>query len=518
MIVTIDGPAGSGKSTVARAIAAREGLTYLDTGAMYRANAWACLDRGIAPDDEAGAASVAEACTIEFVPEGESQRVIFDGVDVTEAIRTPEVEAVVSVNSAIPAVRDAMGKRQKAIAAGTDIVCEGRDMGTVVFPDAEVKVFLTASPEARARRRAVQRAGGDTAKDATATADESSVQEILESIKKRDEYDSSRETAPLKPADDAVMIDSSDLSLDEVCDKISALIAKAREASERKHEQGDAVPLAEAAVESDGAEGDKPAKADVVAKADKPAKKDKVLEPMKIVGNSYEDYYAHPMADYPLHAKATLGLLVGLVGGLSKLFFPWRLEGADELAEATRDRGAVIVMNHTSMLDPVLPVVSLYMRGCHVRPIYKSEFDKIWILKWAFARIGAIPIKRGSADMKAMRWATAALKAGESILIYPEGTRVKDDSESEIHGGFALIAQRADAPVVPIAIVGARDITPRGKHIPRPGRVFARIGEALHLSDIEGSRKERVAKLEKLVMERVFQIRDALRREHPGKM
>lgn len=228
MIVAIDGPAGSGKSTVAHAIAERCGFTYLDTGAMYRCVALACLKRGVDPDDTAAVAEVAQNVRIEFGSSDEGQTVILDGVDVTHDLRTPVMDRTASKVSAIPEVRTAMLGLQRAVGAQGDVVAEGRDIGTVVFPDAEVKVFLTADAAARALRRAVQRDGGDAAKDANATADAEKVQAILDDIKRRDQADSSREVAPLRAADDAHHIDSSSLGVEEVIAEVMKLMESAR--------------------------------------------------------------------------------------------------------------------------------------------------------------------------------------------------------------------------------------------------------------------------------------------------
>lgn len=224
MIVAIDGPSGSGKSSVAREIARRCGLTYLDTGAMYRSVALACLKRGVDPEDADAVADVARGVSISFETAGDgSQTVLLDGEDVSAAIRTPEVELAVSPVSANPAVRDVMVSLQRAVGEGGDVIAEGRDIGTVVFPSADVKVFLSASPEARARRRAVQRQGGNLATGDSVAVDEASEQEILADLVRRDTYDSSRETSPLRPAEDAVRIDSSELSFEEVIGAILAL-------------------------------------------------------------------------------------------------------------------------------------------------------------------------------------------------------------------------------------------------------------------------------------------------------
>lgn len=223
MIVAIDGPSGSGKSSVAREIARRCGLTYLDTGAMYRSVAYVCLERGVDPDDGDAVAEVARDIAIDFVTDGEGQCVIANGEDVTAQIRTPEVERAVSPVSANPRVREVMVALQRSAGERGDVIAEGRDIGTVVFPHAELKVFLSASPEARARRRAVQRGGGNLAYGQPVAVDAADEQRILDDLVRRDEYDSSRETSPLRPAEDAHRIDSSSLGFEEVVSSILSL-------------------------------------------------------------------------------------------------------------------------------------------------------------------------------------------------------------------------------------------------------------------------------------------------------
>ena len=228
MIVAIDGPAGSGKSTVARALAAREHLTYLDTGAMYRAVPCAALERGVDISDADVVAALARGLDISLTAGVGGERLTVDGEDRTAQIRTPEVDVNVSAVAAVPAVREAMVALQRKAAEAGDVVAEGRDIGTVVFPAAEVKVYLSADPSARARRRAVQRQGGDTAKDASAQADAAETAAIEAELVARDKADSTREASPLRPAADAVHIDSTDLTVDEVCDRIAALMREAR--------------------------------------------------------------------------------------------------------------------------------------------------------------------------------------------------------------------------------------------------------------------------------------------------
>jgi cytidylate kinase len=208
MLIAIDGPAGAGKSTVARAVAKSLGFTYLDTGAMYRCVALMSLQ---APSREP--AGLAQSARIELegaVAEGDPDRIVLDDRDVTQAIRSPEVSQTASLVAADPGVREAMVARQRElIAAGGDWVAEGRDIGTVVAPNAELKVFLTASPEERARRRAAE-LGGD-------------LPTVLAEQTMRDARDSAREHSPLVAADDAVRLDTTGLTLDQVVQRIVVL-------------------------------------------------------------------------------------------------------------------------------------------------------------------------------------------------------------------------------------------------------------------------------------------------------
>ncbi len=207
-MIAIDGPAGSGKTTVARALADRLSLEYLDTGAMYRAVAFAVLRRGVNPDEFEQVARV--AASMELTLDG--GYCLVDGVDATVDIRGSEVTRVVSIVSAIPGVRTEMVDRQRAwVAARGGGVIEGRDIGSVVFPDADAKVYLTASANVRARRRSDQDDAGD-------------VEAVAADIRRRDEADSDRRASPLVLADGAVEIDTTTLGVDETVDRILGLL------------------------------------------------------------------------------------------------------------------------------------------------------------------------------------------------------------------------------------------------------------------------------------------------------
>ena len=225
MIVAIDGPAGSGKSTVAREISRRYGFVKLDTGALYRAVAFTCADRGVDLDDEEAVTRTAEGMDIRFDTSGTETAIAVDGQDVSRQIRTPAVDRIVSKVSAYPGVRRALLTVQRRAADDADVVAEGRDIGTVVFPEAQLKIFLVADPSERARRRVAQRHEGERVPEA---ALEQEVEETLIDIERRDELDASRETAPLVAAPDAVRIDSSSRTVEEVVETIGSLIDERR--------------------------------------------------------------------------------------------------------------------------------------------------------------------------------------------------------------------------------------------------------------------------------------------------
>jgi CMP/dCMP kinase len=220
--IAIDGPAASGKSTIAAALAMKLGYLYFDTGVMYRAATWAVLDRGVAISDESAVTHLTKALQIDVkspsVDDGRQYDVLCDGRDVTWAIRSPEVDANVSPVSVYPGVRTALTVQQRRIGLRGNVVMVGRDIGTVVLPEAQLKIYLDASAEERARRRhrEVQARGDQT----------QTYEDILDNVKRRDAIDSSRVTAPLKAAPDAIVLNSTDLSIAEVIAQVEDLIAQ----------------------------------------------------------------------------------------------------------------------------------------------------------------------------------------------------------------------------------------------------------------------------------------------------
>ncbi|MCU1748469.1 (d)CMP kinase [Pseudomonas sp. 6D_7.1_Bac1] len=217
-VITIDGPSGSGKGTIAGILAKRLGWCLLDSGALYRLLAFAARNHGVDLTNEESLKLLAAHLDVQFVgaTEGHPQRIILEGDDVTDDLRNEQVGAWASQVASLPAVRDALLQRQRAFQEAPGLVADGRDMGTVVFPDAPLKIFLTASAEERARRRYLQLKG---------KVEGVSLSSLLDEIRVRDERDTQRAVAPLKPAVDAIQLDSTELSIDQVLERIMSEIA-----------------------------------------------------------------------------------------------------------------------------------------------------------------------------------------------------------------------------------------------------------------------------------------------------
>jgi cytidylate kinase len=222
LIIAIDGPSGAGKGTIARELAARLRYRHVDTGAMYRAVAWKAIAEGLDLQDESAVAALSERARFDL----EAGRAIIDGSDVSQAIRTPEIDAAATTVARHPAVRRVLVARQQDIGRSGGVVMEGRDIGTVVFPDADVKIYLDASPEERARRRA-----SDPAHRSSTGA---ALSEVATALAERDRSDSTRAASPLSMAADAILIETTGVGIESVVERVMAIVEELRNSPRRE--------------------------------------------------------------------------------------------------------------------------------------------------------------------------------------------------------------------------------------------------------------------------------------------
>jgi len=398
-VVAIDGPSGSGKTTVATELARRHGWKLVDTGAMYRALTWWVLDQGIPLDDDARIIALAERIPLELSTDPDAQRVIVDGHDVTIAIRSDEVTGAVSTVSAIPAVRTALVRRQRDASAGGGVVVEGRDIGTVVLPDATVKVFLTASSDERAVRRSLETGAG--------------VDDVAVAMARRDGLDSGRVVSPLRQPEDALVIDSSHLSVDEVVGEVEAALTAPATASLRT--------------------AGTPRSSD-------PAPDPPATMPVR-VGEGWVLWPVRRLAR--LVVRAVLRIRV--------------------IGEENIPAGPVLLAgNHTGFLDG--PLVFIFVR----RPAVFLAKSELFTGFWArlLRAVRQIPVHRGTPDRAALNTAVAVLQAGGVVGMFPEGTRGKGKLET-VQDGVGYIAARGGGSVVPVVCRGTAAALPKGRSLPR---------------------------------------------------
>jgi cytidylate kinase len=401
LIITIDGPAASGKSTVARMLAERLGASFLDTGAMYRAVTLAAMQAGADMSNEKELLDVLERRKFQFAAKKTKMAVSIDGVDVTEQIRSAEVTANARHIAKAPKVRAKLVEMQRKFAAGEEkIISEGRDQGTVVFPEACLKFYLTAQASERAKRRAKDE--GRTTRD--------QIEQIQKEIEERDRSDQNRSVGPMKPASDAIVVDTTDLSAEEVTDKL--------------------------------------------------------LE------------YAEATA-YRLPKMRWFRLARWFCKVFCRSFFRLHPSGLENVPEFGP---LVLICNHQSFLDPVL--CGIFIK----RPLHFLARDTLF--KGLFGRlitsVNTIPVKRGEADIAAMRVVIGKLKAGNGICLFPEGTRSSDGRITAFKPGFGLLCRRGGASVVPVVIDGAFEVWPRYKKLFSPGgHINIQYGKCIPAAEVK---------------------------------
>jgi cytidylate kinase len=474
-VIAIDGPAGSGKSTVARELARRLGLDYLDTGAMYRSVAFAALQRGVDPEDREPVAHLAHQIAIEV-----GDKVLVDGYDASIEIRGPEVTRAVSTVAANPEVRTELRDRQRAWAQRHRLaVVEGRDIGTVVFPDAELKVFLTAADDERARRRHKE----VTALHYDADSPGLAVEAVQADLARRDHLDSSRATSPLAIADDAVVIDTTGRSVDDIVGEVMGLLPASlvgRDGIETP--DGDATGFDPTpGMDATGFDPTPVAGADIATPAAGERRGGMVRDRRGVwrpeargrVGEAFD------RGLYRVCRRA-----IELFG---RVYWRLSVEGTEHLPKA----GPYIVAPvHRSNVDT--PLV-----GCiTTRRLRFMGKDSLWKGKASarfFSALGGFPVHRGTVDRDALRRCVEVIESGEPLVLFPEGTRQTGPLVQELFEGAAYVAVRTGVPIVPVGIGGSERAMPKGSKFLRPVRIAIVVGEAIEAPPTDGRRGSRRA-------------------------
>ena len=448
--VALDGPSGAGKSTIAKAVAKKLEYVYVDTGALYRTIAYYVISTGVDTKDETAVCACLDKINVSLEYIGGAQHVMLNGEDVSDKIRTPEISMGASAVSAIPKVREFLFGLQQDIAKKNNIIMDGRDIGTVVLPNAQVKIFLTATAEERANRRF---------KELQEKGDPSTYEQVLEDIKQRDYNDTHRDIAPLKKADDAVEVDSTKLTLDEVIDEIVRIIKE-------KTSGGDS---------EDKGEGKASLRASRELMPVRPIKKKK-----------------------PTFIKLFFyNLLRYLTLFAYHCYYNIKWEGKENVP---KDGGNIFASNHRSYQDPVFTAL-----GCRVPLSYMAKeelFHKNVFFTGVIKLFGAFPVTRGKGDMQVIDTSIEKLEKGRNLEIFPEGRRSKDGKVGKGKTGVALIAAVAQTKVVPVGI------NFQGEKLKFRSKVVVRYGKPIIPSEIgvTGTNAKDLKKIKNEIMKSITEL------------
>jgi len=402
--IAIDGPAGAGKSTIAKAVAKDLGIIYLDTGAMYRATAYYAISKEIDVKDEEKVKEMLQDFNMDIKYEDGNQQIYVNGLNTTPYLREHYMSKAASDISALPVVRYKMVDLQREFAKTHDVVLDGRDIGTFVLPDANCKFFMTATPEERATRRF---------KELQEKGQEVDYDQLLKDIIQRDYNDSHREVAPLKQADDAELLDTTNMSIDEVISHVKQVVH-----IKTKPKEESSIP------------------AGAISSKDMDPK---TLERIK-------KYYK------PEKTFRVYRFLRFILRPLQLIVFPTKVVNVENMEKV--DGRAVVICNHYSSFDSIIPYFVLFKKEAHI--LAKYELYQNRIAGWFLQKMGAIPVKRGEADIESVKQVLTVLKNNKKLMIYPEGTRNKEGTQEmgDFKTGTARFAIKTKAPIVPMMYYG----------------------------------------------------------------
>ncbi|MBN2069834.1 MAG: (d)CMP kinase [Candidatus Krumholzibacteriota bacterium] len=388
MVVTIDGPAGSGKSTTASMLAEKLGLTYLDTGAMYRAVTWDILENKIDPEDEEMVTARTRELDLEMKYVEGVPSFFLGGEKLGERIRSQRVSSAVSPVSRHRGVREALVRIQRSISEEGGVVAEGRDTGTTVFPFADVKIYLVADIESRSKRRVSQ------LKEMGLDGEVGSIKNNLE---QRDQIDSTRQHSPLRKPPGSVLVDTSGISIEDQVGLISDIVIKKAEE----------------------------------------------LADLRVWPGEKNEQSKKPV--YWTIVSTAIHLFYRVVFGL-------RRYGLENISYR---ENYIFASNHISYSDP--PIIGSSLKR-KIWFLAKKELFKNFLFGWLIRKFNAIPVKRGEADRVSVKTITEKLMAGDSVLLFPEGTRSRNGKIRKLKSGIGYYALQTGRPIVPLFISGADDL------------------------------------------------------------
>jgi len=476
MIVTIDGPAGSGKSTVAQRLARRLGIAYLDTGAMYRAIALKALRQQVPLHDAAALAALARNTHFHFeLADDGGHQVIVDGVNVSDSIRTMEVNVATPYVAGVPQVREVLVQVQRQLGRQLgSLVAEGRDQGSVVFPQADVKFVLDGQVAKRAERRyaELKTAGQDVR-----------YEDVLANLVQRDEQDQKHWLGLLEWGA-AIRVDTSDMGIDEVVDCLYKAVCNRRDAGNAGMSEG---------APEDARRAVREQRQRARAAGDLPEWLRRIIWYGAVPGAK--------LGYVPL--RPWWWLCRTVVFGACWLLLKSHMIG---LRRVPRRGPVILACNHQSFLDPVLATVGLDRESAYMArdTLFANRY-----FGWLIRSLNAIPIKRGQADVTSLKEMLRRLRDNYVVVIFPEQTRTHDGRVGPMKPGMVLVARKAGATIVPVCIEGAHEAWPRTRPLPGPGRVVVAYGEPIAAADLEGRTDEDVTAE---IRRRIIEMQAAIRR------
>lgn len=466
-IVAIDGPAGTGKGTITKIVAEKLGLVTIDTGATYRCITLAMIKQNVKLEEEEKIKEILEKSKIEFKNINGEQHTFLNDEDVSKEIRSNKVNSMVSQVSALKFVRYKMVDLQRKLAEGKDVIMEGRDIGTYVFPNADVKIYLDAQPEERARRRQKQN---------EEVGIQSTYEEVLAGIIARDENDKNKEMGALKVAEDAIVVDGTHGTIEENVQKVIEIINKKK----LKNNETKSVGI-DTSINQKKEKNNKTKSVGARCSVPKKTKQEKTIEKLKVTKKE------------PLSKIIQREIVRSILWVLYKIVFRVKVIGKENVP---KDEPFILCGNHVEFIK--VPIIEIFTTGR--KKVYfmaKIELLNNAFLRWFAYLFNVIPVKRGKQDMYAMKQSLQALNQGDALGIFPEGTTNGLAKKVKVKTGTAYMALRTGSKVLPVGIKTTKT-----------NRVIVNIGKTLNYNEQKEKNpdKEKLEETTKEIMDTIIML------------